>query len=148
MSRTDPAQFSAVPIVEDDRTIGQHLHLGLQAAAIPPPGAGPAQPPSYTSPKPNPKIVFLDLGLPDLDGVERARYVTTAGRICCGHRHGVTTAEPWLILGDPPSRNGAWHRFPIDYLRSGSGGMVVQPRIWPRTTRPSRSGRAQESCSC
>jgi hypothetical protein len=35
MSRTDPAPFPAVLIVEDDPTIGQHLQLGLQGHGYP-----------------------------------------------------------------------------------------------------------------
>jgi CheY-like chemotaxis protein len=101
MSRTDPAQFPAVLIVEDDPTIGHHLHLGLQGHGYPTAWCRTGAAALIHVTEAKPRIVFLDLGLPDLDGVERARYVTTAGRIYCGHRHGVATAESWLILVDP-----------------------------------------------
>jgi CheY-like chemotaxis protein len=101
MSRTDPAPFPAVLIVEDDPTIGHHLHLGLQGHGYPTTWCRTGAAALIHVTEAKPRIVFLDLGLPDLDGVERARYVTTAGRIYCGHRHGVATAESWLILVDP-----------------------------------------------
>ena len=93
MSRTDPAPFPAVLIVEDDPTIRQHLQLGLQGHGYPTTWCRTGAAALIHVTEAKPRIVLLDLGLPDLDGVERARYVTTAGRTYCGHRHGVETAE-------------------------------------------------------
>lgn len=70
MSRTDPAQFPAVLIVEDDPTIGQHLHLGLQEPRL------PHHLVAHRRSRPHPRHRIqtrnrsLDLDLPDLDGVE------------------------------------------------------------------------------
>ena len=97
-------------IVEDEPTIGHHLQLGLQGHGYPTAWCrtGAAALIHVTEAKPS--IVFLDLGLPDLDGVERARYVTLRDALIA------VTAMEWrlqsrLILVDPPSRNGAWQAF-------------------------------------
>jgi DNA-binding response OmpR family regulator len=75
MSRTDPVQLPAVLIVEDDPTIGHHLHLGLQGHGYPTTWCrtGGAALIHVTQSKPG--IVLLDLGLPDIDGVDIARTI-------------------------------------------------------------------------
>jgi CheY-like chemotaxis protein len=153
MSRTDPAPFPAVLIVEDDPTIGQHLQLGLQGHGYPTTWCRTGAAALIHVTEAKPRIVLLDLGLPDLDGVERARYVTTAGRIYCGHRHGVATAESWLILIDPPSRNGAWQAFrdrlpPIWLGHRGSTADMASVRTALRWCRGGRcSSKLVRSCS-
>jgi len=79
MSRSDPVPLPAVLpsvlIVEDDPIIGHHLHLGLQGHGYPTTWCrtGGAALIHVTETKPG--IVLLDLGLPDLDGVDLARIV-------------------------------------------------------------------------
>ena len=77
MSRTDPVPLPAVLpsvlIVEDDPTIGHHLHLGLQGHGYPTTWCRTGGAALIHVTETKPRIVLLDLGLPDLDGVELAR---------------------------------------------------------------------------
>ena len=68
MSRTDPAPFPAVLIVEDDPTIGQHIQLGLQGHGYPTTWCRTGAAALIHVTEAKPRIVLLDLGLPDLDG--------------------------------------------------------------------------------
>ena len=73
MSRTHAADRFRVLVIEDDETIGQHLRAGLvgngyDASWCRTGGTGLAE--ARESP---PDVVLLDLGLPDIDGVEVAR---------------------------------------------------------------------------
>jgi DNA-binding response OmpR family regulator len=73
MSRTDPVPLPAVLIVEDDPTIGHHLHLGLEGHGYPTTWCRTGTAALIHARENRPGIVLLDLGLPDLDGVELAR---------------------------------------------------------------------------
>ena len=73
MSRTQAADRLQIIVIEDDETIGQHLQAGL---------AGNGYDASWCRTGGNgltlarespPDVVLLDLGLPDIDGVEVAR---------------------------------------------------------------------------
>jgi DNA-binding response OmpR family regulator len=79
MSRTDPVPLPAVLpsvlIVEDDPTIGHHLHLGLQGHGYPTTWCRTGGAALIHATETKPGIVLLDLGLPDLDGVELARRI-------------------------------------------------------------------------
>ncbi len=73
MNRTLAADRLHVLVIEDDDTIGRHLRAGLQgngydASWCRTGGAGLTR--ARESP---PDVVLLDLGLPDIDGVEVAR---------------------------------------------------------------------------
>jgi len=73
MSRTQASDRLQVLTIEDDETIGQHLQAGLQGNGYDAHwrrtgGSGLAL--ARESP---PDVVLLDLGLPDIDGVEVAR---------------------------------------------------------------------------
>jgi DNA-binding response OmpR family regulator len=73
MSRTDPVPLPAVLIVEDDPTIGHHLQLGLEGHGYPTTWCRTGTAALIHARENRPGIVLLDLGLPDLDGVELAR---------------------------------------------------------------------------
>ena len=75
MSRTDPVQLPAVLIVEDDPTIGHHLHLGLEGHGYPTTWCRTGAAALIQVRETRPGIVLLDLGLPDLDGVDLARRI-------------------------------------------------------------------------
>jgi DNA-binding response OmpR family regulator len=75
MSRTDPVQLPAVLIVEDDPTIGHHLHLGLEGHGYPTTWCRTGGAALIEVRETRPGIVLLDLGLPDLDGVDLARRI-------------------------------------------------------------------------
>ena len=75
MSRTDPVQLPAVLIVEDDTTIGHHLHLGLEGHGYPTTWCRTGSAALIQVREARPGIVLLDLGLPDLDGVDLARTI-------------------------------------------------------------------------
>jgi DNA-binding response OmpR family regulator len=75
MSRTDSGPLPAVLIVEDDPTIGHHLHLGLQSHGYPTTWCRTGGAALIHVAETKPGIVLLDLGLPDLDGVELARTI-------------------------------------------------------------------------
>ena len=75
MSRTDPGLLPAVLIVEDDPTIGHHLHLGLQGHGYPTTWCRTGGAALIHVAEAKPGIVLLDLGLPDLDGVDLARTI-------------------------------------------------------------------------
>ena len=75
MSWTDPLPLPAVLIVEDDPTIGHHLHLGLEGHGYPTAWCRTGSAALIQVRESAPKIVLLDLGLPDLDGVDLARTI-------------------------------------------------------------------------
>jgi DNA-binding response OmpR family regulator len=75
MSRTDPVQLPAVLIVEDDSTIGHHLQLGLEGHGYPTTWCRTGGAALIQAREAKPGIVLLDLGLPDLDGVDLARII-------------------------------------------------------------------------
>jgi DNA-binding response OmpR family regulator len=75
MSRTDLVPLPAVLIVEDDRTIGHHLHLGLEGHGYRATWCRTGAAALIETRETRPGIVLLDLGLPDLDGVELARTI-------------------------------------------------------------------------
>ena len=75
MSRTDPVQLPAVLIVEDDPTIGHHLHLGLEGHGYQTTWCRTGGAALIQVREARPGIVLLDLGLPDLDGVDLARTI-------------------------------------------------------------------------
>jgi len=75
MSRTQTADRLQVLVIEDDETIGQHLQAGLQgngydASWCQTGGTGLTRARASL-----PNVVLLDLGLPDIDGVEVARIL-------------------------------------------------------------------------
>ena len=75
MSRTDPVPLPAVLIVEDDATIGHHLHLGLEGHGYSATWCRTGAAALIHVREARPGIVLLDLGLPDLDGVDLARTI-------------------------------------------------------------------------
>jgi DNA-binding response OmpR family regulator len=73
MSRTHAADRLQVLVIEDDQTIGRHLQAGLQGNGYDAHwcrtgGTGLSR--ARDSP---PDVVLLDLGLPDIDGIDVAR---------------------------------------------------------------------------
>jgi CheY-like chemotaxis protein len=62
-----------VLIVEDDPTIGHHLHLGLEGHGYPTAWCRTGAAALIHVRESSPKIVLLDLGLPDRDGVDLVR---------------------------------------------------------------------------
>lgn len=74
MSRSEPPN-PAVLIVEDDPVIGHHLQLGLQSSRYPTTWCRTGAAALIHAREARPGIVLLDLGLPDLDGVNIARTV-------------------------------------------------------------------------
>jgi DNA-binding response OmpR family regulator len=75
MSRTDIVPRPAVLIVEDDATIGHHLHLGLEGHGNSATWCRTGTAALIHVRETKPGIVLLDLGLPDLDGVQLARTI-------------------------------------------------------------------------
>jgi DNA-binding response OmpR family regulator len=73
MSRIEPIVPPAVLIVEDDPVIGRHLSLGLQANGYPTTWCTTGAAAQSQVQENGPAIVLLDLGLPDVDGVDLAR---------------------------------------------------------------------------
>jgi DNA-binding response OmpR family regulator len=73
MSRSDLVSAPTVLIVEDDPTIGHHLQLGLQSNGYPTYWCRSGAAALIQARESNPTVVLLDLGLPDIDGVEIAR---------------------------------------------------------------------------
>ena len=155
MSRTDPAPFPAVLIVEDEPTIGHHLHLGLQGHGYP----HRLVPHRRSRPHPRHRSQTQHrFSRPRPSRPRRCR--ACALRHYCGTH--LLRSPPWcgdcrVVVDLGRSRRVATargRRFAIDYLRSGSG-IVVQLRIWLQCAqrfrgagvagaRPSWSGRAQE----
>src|SRR3954464_3848597 len=75
MLRTDTVPRPAVLTVEDDATIGHHLHLGLEGHGYSATWCRTGTAALIHVRETRPAIVLLDLGLPDLDGVELARTI-------------------------------------------------------------------------
>jgi hypothetical protein len=152
MSRTDPAPFPAVLIVEDDPTIGQHLQLGLQGHGYP-----------TTSPhrrsRPHPRHRSQTQNRFSRPRPSRPRRC----RACALRHYGGThllRSPPWcgdcrveLILVDPSSRNGAWQAFrdrlpPIWPGHGGSTPDMASVRTALRWCRGDRcSSKLVRSCS-
>jgi DNA-binding response OmpR family regulator len=72
MSWADPLT-PTVLIVEDDPAIGHHLQVGLQSSGYPTTWCRTGSAGLLHAQKAHPDVVLLDLGLPDLDGVDLAR---------------------------------------------------------------------------
>ena len=77
MSRSDLVSAPAVLVVEDDPTIGHHLQLGLQGNGYSISWCRTGAAALTQARESNPAVVLLDLGLPDIDGVEIARRLRT-----------------------------------------------------------------------
>jgi len=73
VNRTDPS--TAVLIIEDDPIIGHHLHLGLQSHGYSTTWCRTGGAALIHVRETAPEVILLDLGLPDLDGVEVARSI-------------------------------------------------------------------------
>ena len=63
----------AVLVVEDDATIGYHLQVGLRSHGYPTAWCRTGAAALIQAREAHPEIVLLDLGLPDIDGVDIAR---------------------------------------------------------------------------
>jgi DNA-binding response OmpR family regulator len=74
----DSIALPDVLIVEDDAVIGHHLTLGLQAHGYPTTWCHTGAAAQIHVRENEPAIVLLDLGLPDLDGVDLARDLRNA----------------------------------------------------------------------
>lgn len=72
MSRTAPLT-STVLVVEDDPTIGHHLQVGLSSHGYLTTWCRTGAAALVDAQEGQPEVVLLDLGLPDLDGVDVAR---------------------------------------------------------------------------
>jgi DNA-binding response OmpR family regulator len=72
MSRTDQVS-PTVLVVEDDPTIGHHLQVGLHGYGYPTTWCRTGAGALIHARENQPEVVLLDLGLPDLDGVDLAR---------------------------------------------------------------------------
>lgn len=77
MGPTDPHSYPDVLIVEDDPTIGIHLEHGLQNCGYPTTWCRTGADALTHAREARPVIVLLDLGLPDIDGIELARTLRT-----------------------------------------------------------------------
>jgi DNA-binding response OmpR family regulator len=75
MSRTHAADRLQVLVIEDDETIGQHLQSGLQGNGYDASWCRTGWTALTRARKSPPDVVLLDLGLPDIDGVEVARLL-------------------------------------------------------------------------
>ncbi len=72
MSRTDPL-IPSVLVIEDDLAIGHHLQVGLQSGGYLTSWCRTGKAGLDHAQLAHPDVVLLDLGLPDLDGVDLAR---------------------------------------------------------------------------
>lgn len=72
MSRTDPLT-PAVLVIEDDPAIGHHLQVGLQSSGYSTVWCRTGTAGLIHARERHPGVVLLDLGLPDVDGVDLAR---------------------------------------------------------------------------
>jgi DNA-binding response OmpR family regulator len=73
MSRSEVVSAPAVLLVEDDPTIGHHLLLGLQSNGYHTHWCRTGAAALVQFHESKPAVVLLDLGLPDMDGVEITR---------------------------------------------------------------------------
>ena len=75
MSPTSANDRLQVLVIEDDETIGQHLQSGLQGNGYDASWCRTGETGLTQARASRPNVVLLDLGLPDIDGVEVARIL-------------------------------------------------------------------------
>jgi len=73
MSRTRAADRHQVLVIEDDETIGRHLEAGLKGGGYGAHWCRSGRAGLTLAREYSPDVVLLDLGLPDIDGIEVAR---------------------------------------------------------------------------
>ena len=73
MNRAHATDRQQVLVIEDDETIGQHLHSGLLGGGYDSHWCRSGANGVARARESTPDVVVLDLGLPDIDGVEVAR---------------------------------------------------------------------------
>lgn len=73
MSRPEDAAGSAVLVIEDDEAIGRHLQTGLRSNGYETSWCRTGYGGLAEARRSSQRIILLDLGLPDLDGIEVAR---------------------------------------------------------------------------